>query len=246
MDEESVKSCTTCPEIVAGKNGDHPVSLAPAKRRQSRSHLGKMDSSMICKGNGVDEFLEYPVCSSSLFRPVHQVLLPLFDPLMVYSNLGGIPYLIARLRDHHGVDMHSGQMFNHRYVKSNPRKVDNATWMLTVFHCFDRYFCLHFEAFQLGMAPVYMAFLRFMGEKIDAQKYGYSLEIGSNGRKLIWEGMPRSIRDSHRKVRAAMKGSLYSEIWHCSSLVAIGRSLSCMSPDGYGRKAEPKTLIDLA
>ncbi|GAB2243508.1 hypothetical protein Droror1_Dr00023636 [Drosera rotundifolia] len=32
-----------------------------------------MDSFMICKGNGVDEFLEYPVCSSSLFRPVHQI-----------------------------------------------------------------------------------------------------------------------------------------------------------------------------
>jgi hypothetical protein len=28
--------------------------------------------------------------------------------------------------------MHSGCTFNHRYVKSNPREVENATWMLTV------------------------------------------------------------------------------------------------------------------
>lgn len=30
------------------------------------------------------------------------------------------------------MDMHSGCTFNHRYVKSNPREVENATWMLTV------------------------------------------------------------------------------------------------------------------
>jgi hypothetical protein len=28
--------------------------------------------------------------------------------------------------------MHSGCTFNHRYVKSNPTEVENATWMLTV------------------------------------------------------------------------------------------------------------------
>ncbi|RRT41529.1 hypothetical protein B296_00018340 [Ensete ventricosum] len=75
-----------------------------------------------------------------------------------------------------------------------------------VFHCFGQYFCLHFEAFQLGMAPVYMAFLRFMGDEREARSYGYSLEVGSNGRKLIWEGIPRSIRDSHRKVRDSHDG----------------------------------------
>ncbi|RZR87335.1 hypothetical protein BHM03_00014713 [Ensete ventricosum] len=59
---------------------------------------------------------------------------------------------------------------------------------------------------QLGMAPVYMAFLRFMGDEREARSYGYSLEVGSNGRKLIWEGIPRSIRDSHRKVRDSHDG----------------------------------------
>ncbi|KAH1073753.1 hypothetical protein J1N35_026081 [Gossypium stocksii] len=120
--------------------------------------------------------------------------------------VGDIPFLVTHLRDDHKVDMHSGCTFNHRYVKSNPQEVENATWMLTVFHCFGQYFCLHFEAFQLGVAPVYMAFLRFMGDEIEARNYSYSLEVGGNGRKLIWEGTPRSIRDSHRKVRDSHDG----------------------------------------
>ncbi|KAL3815136.1 hypothetical protein ACJIZ3_016404 [Penstemon smallii] len=122
------------------------------------------------------------------------------------SVVGDIQFLVTHLRDDHKVDMHSGCTFNHRYVKSNPRDVENATWMLTVFHCFGQYFCLHFEAFQLGMAPVYMAFLRFMGDEMDARNYCYSLEVGGNGRKLIWEGTPRSVRDSHRKVRDSHDG----------------------------------------
>lgn len=51
-----------------------------------------------------------------------------------------------------------------------------------------------------------MAFLRFMGEDEDAKGYGYSLEVGGNGRKLIWQGVPRSIRDGHRKVRDSHDG----------------------------------------
>ncbi|XP_027349605.1 E3 ubiquitin-protein ligase SINAT3 isoform X3 [Abrus precatorius] len=98
------------------------------------------------------------------------------------SVVGDISYLVTHLRDDHRVDMHSGCTFNHRYVKSNPLEVENATWMLTVFHCFGQYFCLHFEAFQLGMAPVYMAFLRFMGDEREARNYSYSLEVGGNGR----------------------------------------------------------------
>lgn len=46
--------------------------------------------------------------------------------------IGDIPYLVAHLKDDHKVDMHSGSTFNHRYVKSNPQEVENATWMLTV------------------------------------------------------------------------------------------------------------------
>ncbi|XP_057976592.1 E3 ubiquitin-protein ligase DIS1 [Malania oleifera] len=120
--------------------------------------------------------------------------------------VGDIPYLVAHLKDDHKVDMHNGCTFNHRYVKSNPHEVENATWMLTVFSCFGQYFCLHFEAFQLGMSPVYIAFLRFMGDDNEAKNYSYSLEVGGNGRKMIWQGVPRSIRDSHRKVRDSFDG----------------------------------------
>lgn len=48
------------------------------------------------------------------------------------SVVGDIQSLVIHLRDDHEVDMHSGCTFNHRYVKSNPRDVENATWMLTV------------------------------------------------------------------------------------------------------------------
>ncbi|KAH9618200.1 hypothetical protein KSS87_001612 [Heliosperma pusillum] len=107
--------------------------------------------------------------------------------------MGDIPDLVSHLKDDHKVDMHEGSTFNHRYVKSNPHEVENATWMLTV-------------TFQLGMAPVYIAFLRFMGDDNEAKNYSYSLEVGGNGRKLIWHGVPRSIRDSHRKVRDSFDG----------------------------------------
>ncbi|KAF8393764.1 hypothetical protein HHK36_019962 [Tetracentron sinense] len=54
--------------------------------------------------------------------------------------------------------------------------------------------------------PVYMAFFQFMGDETDARNFSYSLEVGANGRKLIWEGTPRIIRDSHRMVRDSHNG----------------------------------------
>ncbi|KAJ8458604.1 hypothetical protein OPV22_031530 [Ensete ventricosum] len=51
------------------------------------------------------------------------------------------------------------------------------------------------------MAPVYMAFLRFMDDENEARNFSYGLEVSANGRKLIWKGTPRSIRDGHCKVR---------------------------------------------
>lgn len=77
---------------------------------------------------------------------------------------------------------------------------------MQVFNCFGRHFCLHFEAFKLGTTPVYIAFLRFMGEDFEAKKFSYTLEVGAYGRKLIWQGVPRSIRDCHRKVRDSQDG----------------------------------------
>jgi E3 ubiquitin-protein ligase SIAH1 len=48
------------------------------------------------------------------------------------SAIGDISYLVAHLKHDHRVDMHDGFTFNHRYVKTNPHEVENATWMLTV------------------------------------------------------------------------------------------------------------------
>ena len=43
-----------------------------------------------------------------------------------------VAFQVNHLKDDHKVDMHNGSTFNHRYVKSNPHEVENATWMLTV------------------------------------------------------------------------------------------------------------------
>ncbi|KAA8535363.1 hypothetical protein F0562_030366 [Nyssa sinensis] len=56
------------------------------------------------------------------------------------------------------------------------------------------------RTFELGMAPIYIVFLRFMGDDNQANNYNYNLEIGVNKCKMIWQGVPRSIGDSHRKV----------------------------------------------
>ncbi|PIM97649.1 hypothetical protein CDL12_29877 [Handroanthus impetiginosus] len=95
---------------------------------------------------------------------------------------------------------------------------------MDIFNCFGRQFCLHFEAFFLGTAPVYMTFLRFMGEESDAKRFSYNLEVGSFGRKLVWQGVPRSIRDSHRKVR------------DCQDGLIIPRSLALYFSSGDGQE----------
>ncbi|CAA0815186.1 E3 ubiquitin-protein ligase SINAT2 [Striga hermonthica] len=141
---------------------------------------------------------------------------------------GDIPFLVAHLQVDHEVDIHDASTFNHRYVKSRPENVENATWMLTIFNCFGYQFCLHFEAFNLGMAPVYMAFVRFMGHDDDARKFRYSVEVGSNGRKLTWQGIPRSIRDSHTEVRDNMDGLI------------IHRNMALFFSGGNGRELRLK------
>lgn len=114
--------------------------------------------------------------------------------------------LLSHLRERHKVDLQAGCTFNHRYVKQDPCSVDSCSWTLTLFNCFGQYFCLHFEAFLLGCEPVYMAFLRFMGEESEARRYNYCLEVGGHGRKLRWQGVPRSIRTHHRMVRDSHDG----------------------------------------
>ncbi|KAF5783455.1 putative seven-in-absentia protein, TRAF [Helianthus annuus] len=45
-----------------------------------------------------------------------------------------------------------------------------------------------------------------MGDENDASKFSYSLVVGANGRKLKWQGVPRSIHDSHKTVRDGLDG----------------------------------------
>ena len=45
-----------------------------------------------------------------------------------------------------------------------------------------------------------------MGNDDEAKKFSYCLEVGRNGRKLVWQGVPRSIQDSHTKVRDSQDG----------------------------------------
>ncbi|XP_059628839.1 E3 ubiquitin-protein ligase SINAT2-like [Cornus florida] len=119
---------------------------------------------------------------------------------------GDIQFLVTHLKDGHEVEVHDVCAFNHKYIKPNPEEGHDARWKLTVFNCFSHQFCLHFEAFHLGTAPVYMAFLRFMGNDDEAMKFSYSLEVGRFGRKLTWQGVPRSIRDSRKTVRGGLDG----------------------------------------
>ncbi|KAE8735176.1 E3 ubiquitin-protein ligase SINAT2 [Hibiscus syriacus] len=198
---------SACKEVVESHSpvADHD---SPTKTESNTTTMKNAVSFVgkhgIHSNNGVYELLECPVCTNLMYPPIHQNL-GCHDIFSYYSKLkheqhcrfrpyncpyagsecsvtGDIPTLVAHLKDDHNVDMHDGCTFNHRYVKSNPHEVEKATWMLTVFNCFGRQFCLHFEAFQLGMAPVYMAFLRFMGDDNEAKKFSYSLEVGANGR----------------------------------------------------------------
>lgn len=45
-----------------------------------------------------------------------------------------------------------------------------------------------------------------MGEDTEANKFSYLLEICGSDRSLTWEGVPRSIRDTHQKVRDSLDG----------------------------------------
>ncbi|KAM3324455.1 hypothetical protein P3S67_005607 [Capsicum chacoense] len=78
--------------------------------------------------------------------------------------------------------------------------------VLLVFNYFDHQFYLHFEAFNLGLAPVYIEFIRFIGADDDEIRFWYSLEVGGFDRKLTWQGVPRSIHDSHKLVRDSLEG----------------------------------------
>lgn len=55
---------------------------------------------------------------------------------------------------------------------------------------------------------MYIAFMQFMGDEEEAMSFSYTLEVGGSGRKLTWQGVPRSIRDSHKTVCDSQDGLL--------------------------------------
>ncbi|KAK0579531.1 hypothetical protein LWI29_027548 [Acer saccharum] len=75
----------------------------------------------------------------------------------------------------------------------------------------------------MALAPVYMAFLQFMGGDNEGKNYSYSLEVGGNWRKMIWQEVPRGIRDSHRKVHD--RRYEIGIVDHCAVLLAFALSL---------------------
>ncbi|GJV27904.1 E3 ubiquitin protein ligase SINAT2-like protein [Tanacetum coccineum] len=98
-----------------------------------------------------------------------------YDEVVMASRVtGNIPELVTHLKDDHALDMHDGYKFNNLYAGTDTLEMENASWMLSVFNCYGQQFCLHFEAFLLGMAPCNIAFLQFMGEETDAKMFKYS------------------------------------------------------------------------
>ncbi|KAG0518665.1 hypothetical protein BDA96_09G195800 [Sorghum bicolor] len=52
----------------------------------------------------------------------------------------------------------------------------------------------------------YIAFLSFMRDDIELKNYSYSLKVWGTRRKMIGQGVPRSMSDSHWKVRNSYDG----------------------------------------
>ena len=67
-----------------------------------------------------------------------------------------------------------------------------------IINCYGKYFCVHTEACFQASTPICVVFLSLIGNQAEACNYSCSLEIGGNGRKLTFEGIPRSIRESER------------------------------------------------
>ncbi|GJX30744.1 E3 ubiquitin protein ligase SINAT2 [Tanacetum coccineum] len=122
------------------------------------------------------------------------------------SVTGNIPELMTHLKNNHNIYMRDLAAFEHRYAQ--PLK--NATGMLCIFNCHGRQFCYHFEYFLLETSPCYIAFIRFMGDDNDADNFRYSLTISANCRTLSWQGVPSSIRHSHKKLRDSLDGLVIS------------------------------------
>ncbi|URE27662.1 hypothetical protein MUK42_12992 [Musa troglodytarum] len=196
----------TSPEVIDSSENEDVVEVS----EHVNSHVPHSPKPNLSVSGSMHKLLECPVCLNAMYPPIHQCsngrtlcsgckprvhsrcptcrhelgnIRPYTCPYAgsECTVAGDIPYLVTHLKDDHKVDMHIGSSFNHRYIKSKPYKVENATWMLMVFSCFGQYFCVHFEAFQLGMA---------LGGDNESKCYSYSLEVGGYRRKITRQGVP--------------------------------------------------------
>ncbi|XP_034708591.1 E3 ubiquitin-protein ligase SINAT3-like [Vitis riparia] len=120
-------------------------------------------------------------------------------PGLPCSAVGDIPFLVSHLTDYHKAVMFNGCDFELRFLIEDLRKHSGCRWIAVIINCYGKYFCVHTEASFSASTPICVVFLSLMGNQAEACNYSYSLEIGENGRKLTFEGIPRSIRESERR-----------------------------------------------
>nr|GEV88295.1 E3 ubiquitin-protein ligase SINAT2-like [Tanacetum cinerariifolium] len=137
----------------------------------------------------------------------------------------GISSLVEDLKDDHDVGIYDTYRFNHCRVQSYSNKMENANGIsVAVFSCYGVQFCYHLKDFLLGITPCYIAFLRFMGEDIEAKRFNYVLRLVGDDQVLQWQGVPRSLRDNLDKVRDDLDG------------LVIPRNLASLFSNGNGKE----------
>ncbi|PWA92485.1 hypothetical protein CTI12_AA058750 [Artemisia annua] len=137
----------------------------------------------------------------------------------------GISALVEHLKDDHDVGIYDTYKFNHRRVQLYSNEMEKASGIsVAVFNCYGVQFCYHLEDFLVGMTPCYIAFLRFMGEDIEAKRFNYVLRLVGDDRVLQWQGVPRSLRDTYDQVRDDLDG------------LVIPRNLAFLFSNGNGKE----------
>ncbi|KAJ9681092.1 hypothetical protein PVL29_020138 [Vitis rotundifolia] len=144
------------------------------------------------------------------------------------SVVGDIPLLVSHLTDYHEAVMFNSCDFELGFLTEDLRENSGCRWIAAIINCYGKYFCVHTEACFHASTPICVVFLSLIGNQAEACNYSYSLEIGGNGRKLTFEGIPRSIRESERR-------SLES----ADSLIVLGSMALSLG----GETREPKLEI---
>ncbi|GJV15899.1 retrovirus-related pol polyprotein from transposon TNT 1-94 [Tanacetum coccineum] len=73
------------------------------------------------------------------------------------------------------------------------RDLTDTTDSSGILNCHGGQICYQVDAHLLGNDTYFIAFIRFMGEDIEAKEFRYSLEMGVDRRELKWQGVPKSI-----------------------------------------------------